>query len=173
MERTRLNTTTPSTTIQATSTSPDCHDSKSAPCIPTVLTTDNTYSYHPCIYIYMLPPPRTHILYDFTSKNTVSCCFCSRCETCPYRPIFCMTPPAGKVLVQVLFLLRPLLSAFVSVFIIRIVISILTTHKHDYYHCHCPCHVQYQYHHTYCKMNTVSISMILVLLLACFYYYQV
>ena len=32
------------------------------------------------------PPPKTHILYDFTTKNTVSCCFCSRCETCPHRP---------------------------------------------------------------------------------------
>ena len=42
-----------------------------------------------------------------------------------------MTPPAGKVLVQVLFLLRPLLSVFVSVFIIRIVLSIIVIHKHD------------------------------------------
>ena len=101
------------------------------------------------IYIYLYaPPPETHILYDFATKNTVSCCFCSRCETCPHRPTFCMTPPAGKVLVQVLFLLRPLLSVFVSAFIIRIVISIIILHKNDCYHRHCPCHVQYQYHHT-------------------------
>ena len=125
------------------------------------------------IYIYIYYPPETHILYDFTAKNTVSCCFCSRCETCPHRPRFRITPPAGKVLVQVLFLLRPLLSACVSVFIIRIVISIVIIHKHDCYHCHCPCHDQYQYHHTYCKMNNVTITMILVLLLAFCYYYQV
>ena len=67
------------------------------------------------IYVYYPPPPETHILYDFTTKNTVSCCFCSRGETSPHRPRFCMTPPAGKVLVQVLFLLLPLLSVFVSV----------------------------------------------------------
>ena len=85
--------------------------------------------YHIYIYVYicMLPPPllETYILYDFTTKNTVSCCFRSRCETSPHRPRFCMTPPAGKVLVQVLFLLVLLLSVLVSVFIIRIVISIL------------------------------------------------
>ena len=119
------------------------------------------------VFIYICYP---HFVW-FTTKNTVFC----RCETCPHRPTFCMTPPAGKILVQVLFLLRPLLSVFVSVFIIRIVISIIIIiiHKHDYYHCHCPCHVQYQYHHTYCKMNFVAITMILVLLLACCYYYQV
>ena len=56
-----------------------------------------------------------------------------------------MTPPAGKVLVQVLFL----------------------CHKHDYYHCRVPCHDQYQHHHTYRKMKNVTITMILELLLAC------
>ena len=78
------------------------------------------------LYIYICyPRPETHIFYDFTTKDTVSCCFCSRCETSPHRPRCCMTPPAGKVLVQVLFLPLPLLSVSVSVFLIRIVISII------------------------------------------------
>ena len=79
------------------------------------------YRYHICI---CYPPPETHILYDFTTKNTVSCCFCSTGETSPHRPRFCMTPPAGKVLVQVLFLLLPLQSVLASVLVVRIVISI-------------------------------------------------
>ena len=33
-----------------------------------------------CVYIhiYIYDTPETPILYDFTTKNTVSCCFCMR-----------------------------------------------------------------------------------------------
>ena len=126
-----------------------------------------------CMYVYICicicyPPQRPTFCMISPPKTLFRAVFVVDAKHAPHRPIFCMTPPAGKVRVQVLCLLRPLLSVFVSVFIIRIVISIiLIIHKHDYYHCHCPCHVPYQYHHTYCKMNSVTISMILVLLLAC------
>ena len=131
----------------------------------------NNYIY---IYMYANTPPETYILYDFTTKNTVSCCFCSRCETSPHRPRFCMTPPAGSTR-----------SGAVSPATVTICISISTHHsycyfdyyycyhKHDYYHCRCPCHDQYQHHHTCCKVNNVTITMTLVLRLACCYYYQV
>ena len=80
----------------------------------------NIYIY---MYIYMIPPQGPRFFFDCTTKNTVSCCFCSRCETSPHRPGFCMTLPAGKVLLQALFLLLPLLSVLVSVFRMRIAIS--------------------------------------------------
>ena len=83
------------------------------------------YIQHIYIYTYILPPLRDHILYEFTTKTHSSVLFFgSRCETSPHTPRFCMTPPASKVLVQVMFPLLPLLSVLVTVFSIRIVVSI-------------------------------------------------
>ena len=66
----------------------------------------------------MLPPSNTHVLCGFTTKDTVSCCFAADAKHLPHRSMFCMIPPAGKVLVHVLFLLLQVVFVFVSVFTI-------------------------------------------------------
>ena len=83
------------------------------------------YTYILYTYIFMLPPQRPAFCMIPPPKTLFRAVFVVDAKHPPHRPRFCMTPPASKILVQVLFLLLPILSVLVSVFIIRIVISII------------------------------------------------
>ena len=128
-----------------------------------------------CVYIYMLPLfPETHILYDFTTKNTVSCCFVVDAKHPPIGPDLHDSTSRQSTRSGAVSLATITICINISIYHSHYYsIIIMFYHKHDYYHCRCPCHDQYRHHHTYCKMKNVTKTMILVLLLACCYYDQV